>query len=351
MGIKSSRKWLLTINNPSKHGCTHENIKVTLSQFKSVKYWCICDEIGGKTKTYHTHIYLYSPTPVKFATVKNRFPSSHIDFCRGSSQENRDYIRKEGKYQNSDKLETNLKDTFEEFGEFPEEHQGRRNDLNFLYDCIKDGMSNYEILELNPEYIMQIEKIDRCREICRYEKFKNSFRNLEVSYHFGKTGKGKTRMVMERFGYENVYRVTDYIHPFDNYKGQDVIVFEEFRSSLKIQDMLNYLDGYPLDLPCRYNNKIACFTKIYILSNIPLEKQYIDIQKQYEEIWMAFLRRISCVKEFSDNGIVDYANTDEYINRWHTAHDSDIPFNEKYEQEKMELINDWINYDDSKKGK
>ncbi len=32
-------------------------------------------------------------------------------------------------------------------------------------------------------------------------------------------------------------------------KGQDVIVFEEFRSSLKIQDMLNYLDGYPCELP------------------------------------------------------------------------------------------------------
>ena len=27
--------------------------------------------------------------------------------------------------------------------------------------------------------------------------------------------------------------LTDYTHPFDGYKGQDVIIFEEFRSDLK----------------------------------------------------------------------------------------------------------------------
>ena len=80
---------------------------------------------------------------------------------------------------------------------------------------------------------------------------------------------------MEKYGYQNVYRVTDYDHPFDSYKGQDVIVFEEFRSSLKIQDMLNYLDGYPCELPCRYNNKLACFTKVYIITNISFNQQYI----------------------------------------------------------------------------
>ena len=50
--------------------------------------------------------------------------------------------------------------------------------------------------------------------------------------------------IMHRFA----LKVTDYIHPFDTYKGQDILIFEEFHSNLKIQDMLNYLDGYPLDL-------------------------------------------------------------------------------------------------------
>jgi hypothetical protein len=30
---------------------------------------------------------------------------------------------------------------------------------------IKDGKSNYEILEDNPNYMMQLEKVERCREM------------------------------------------------------------------------------------------------------------------------------------------------------------------------------------------
>lgn len=340
MGVKSSRKWLLTINNPLEHNFSHNDIKATLHLFKSVKYWCLCDEIG-KNNTYHTHVFLYSPTPIKFETVHNRFPGAHIDFCRGTALENRDYIRKEGKYLDTDKAETNLKDTFEEFGDLPDERQGQRNDLNFLYECIKNGMSNYDILELNPGYLKDLDKIDHCRQIVKQEEFKNQFRHLDVTYQFGKSGTGKSRNVMERFGYENVYRVTDWSHPFDNYKSQDVIIFEEFFSSCRIQDMLNYLDGYPLDLPCRYNNKTACFTKVYINSNIALENQYTDIQHRYRDTWLAFIRRITCVKEFNENGIKSYENIDDFINRWHASNVSDNPFLQKevYHQINLKDLN------------
>ena len=136
--------------------------------------------------------------------------------------------------------------------------------------------------------------------------FKNKFRELEVEYWFGNTGQGKIRLVMEKYGYENVYRVINYKYPFDGYRGQDVIVFDEFHSSLKIQEMLTYLDGYPLDLLCRYNNKVACYTKVYILSNVPFNEQYCDISREYPEIFRAFRRRISCIKEFGKNGLIDY---------------------------------------------
>ena len=56
--------------------------------------------------------------------------------------------------------------------------------------------------------------------------------------------------------------------------------------------MLNYLDGYPCELPCRYNNKLACFTKVYIITNIPFAQQYANIQTESKETWRAFCRRI-----------------------------------------------------------
>ena len=160
---------------------------------------------------------------------------------------------------------------------------------------------------------MNIEKIERCRQIVKEEQFKNSFRMLNVGYFFGKAGMGKTRAIMELYGYSKVYRVTDYKNPFDSYKGQDIILFDEFRSSLPIVNMLNYLDGYPLDLPCRYMNKVACYTKVFIVSNIPLEAQYTTLQKEEPETWQGFLRRIHTVKQYTDNKIIEWKSPQEYL--------------------------------------
>ena len=323
-----SRKWLLTFNNPEKYGYDHDNIRAALSTIKNLEYWCMCDEIGEKG-TYHTHLFLYRSTSMRFCRLKSVFPTAHIDYCRGSTQENRDYVRKEGKHKGTDKEETNLPDTFEEFGECPNEEPGKRNDLNELYGLIRDGFSDYDILEMNPKYMLQLNKIERCRQVVREEEFKNKFRKLTVEYWFGDTGLGKTRTVMDRYGYENVYRVTDYKYPFDGYKGQDVLVFEEFYNSIRIQEMLTYLDGYPLDLPCRYANKTACYTKVYILSNVPFDEQYREIFRDNRKTFDAFCRRISCIKEFTKDGLKNYQSTDEYQNAEHWARIED------YEQKEL----------------
>lgn len=311
------RKWMVTINNPEEKGFTHDRIKEVLNEIKSIVYWCMCDEIGNKTHTYHTHILLFRSGAVRFSTLQRRFPpGSEIEMLKGTLEQTREYIRKEGKWKNSKKEDTNLPETFEESGVVPDEHQGQRNDLVALYDMIKDGYSNYEILEDDPNYMLQLDKIDKCREIVMYEHFRNKRREMHVEYWCGRTGAGKTSGVVERYGYENVYRVTDYRNPWDGYRGQDVVMFEEFNSDVEITRMLLWLDVHPLDLPCRYNNKVACFTKVFITSNKPLDSQYWYTQKNEPETWRAFLRRIHCVKEFDDNGIKDYQNMEEYLGRF-----------------------------------
>ena len=291
-----SRKWQITINNPLDHDMQHDAIKEIMKEFASAVYWCMCDEIG-KEGTYHTHLYFVCRGGVNFSTVKKRFEGAHIQMANGTSQQNLDYIRKEGRWLNDKKRGTNLPDTFEQWGEMPLERQGQRNDLVDLFDDIKDGKSNYELLEENPALMMNLDKIERARQVIRENQFKSTWRDLEVTYLWGPSRSGKTRIIMELYGYENVYRVTDYQHPFDTYASQEVLVFEEFRSSLRIGEMLNYLDGYPVSLPARYLNKTACFTKVYLISNIPLDEQYKEIQQQSLPTWLAFKRRISEVIE------------------------------------------------------
>lgn len=309
-----SRKWQVTFNNPVEHGYAHEEIKKRLNLLSSVLYWCMCDEIGEQ-KTYHTHLFIAFASAVRFSTMSKKFEGVHLEPANGTSQQNRDYVRKEGKWADDEKKETNLPETFEEFGEMPQERQGQRTDITALYDMVKDGLSTYEILENRPSYMLHLDKIERTRQIVRENSFRKTWRNVEVTYVFGKTGAGKTRTIMEQYGYENVYRVTDYEHPFDSYAGQDVLIFEEFRSSLRIADMLNYLDGYPIELPCRFFNRIACFTKVFVVTNIPLEAQYSEIQINSKETWKAFLRRFQKVVQYEIFGPVEYDSIAKYYAR------------------------------------
>ena len=325
MADTQSRKWQITINNPIEKGFSHDKIKEVLEEFKTLIYWCMSDEIG-ENGTFHTHIYIHSKSAIRFTTIQKRFEGGHYEMARGTSLQNRDYVFKQGKWANTDKENTNIKDSHEESGECPVERQGARNDISDLYDMIKDGLTNYEILEQAPQYLLNIEKIDRVRQTVLDEKFKDTWRNLTVEYIWGLTGTGKTRSVMEKYGYSNVYRVTDYMHPFDSYKGQDVIVFEEFRSSLYLDDMLKYLDGYPVEFPARYSNKQACFTKVYIISNIDLRSQYPNVQRDEVRSWEAFLRRIHNVTVFTGEAVVRM-ETQKYLKEYYPFLNS--PFEEK----------------------
>ena len=124
------------------------------------------------------------------------------------------------------------------------------------------------------------------------------------------------RQAVVRKVHSNVYRVTDYLHPFDGYNCQPVICFDEFRSSIKLKEMLLYCDIYPLELPSRFSNKYACYNKVYIVSNWSLEKQYHEIQREDMESWKAFLRRIHKVIVYDKNGsVTEYKSVQEYQDR------------------------------------
>ena len=90
-----------------------------------------------------------------------------------------------------------------------------------------------------------------------------------------------------------------------------------------------FLDIYPIELPSRYNNKFACFNKVYIISNLSLEKQYKEAQREDIETWEAFLRRIHKVIVYDKGGkITEYSSVKEYLdNAFIEIEDNDdIPF-------------------------
>lgn len=312
MTSNKSRKWLITLNNPEEHGFTKEAL-IEICKSLQPHYFCLCYETGAQG-TSHVHLYTLFHNPRSFSAISKAFHSvAHLDIARGSSEENRNYIRKEGKWAETEKHETNHIETFYESGECPEEKQGKRNDCIDLVNMIKDGLTDYEIIEKDNKFMNRLENIRKTRNVFRDKQFCNTFRDVKVSYIYGLSRTGKTSYVLNTYGYENVYRVTDYMHPFDGYDAQDVILFDEFRSSLLIADMLKYLEGYPIKLPCRYENKQACYTKVFIVSNIALDKQYEETQLKEKETFEAFLNRLNNgIYEFRKDKKLYYQDSDFY---------------------------------------
>ena len=302
-----SRKWMLTINNPQDCGLDHSGMQRLLSLF-CPDYFCLADEIAT-TGTFHTHIFTYSKSPIRFSTLKNRFPTVHIEKAFGSAKDNRDYIRKEGKWLDDKKAETSVAGSFYEFGLIPSECEERDPKMYKLLQNVKDGLSTTEIIDASPNFAFKSKDIDTLREAYRAEQYMSKNRKLTVTYLYGATGTGKTSGIYKKHPATEICRITDYngknVVRFDAYHGQDVLVFEEFNSQIPIEAMLNYLDVYPLMLPARYTDRTACFTKVYITSNIPLNEQYIDVRHNRLETWKAFIRRIDHVFMYMPDGSVE----------------------------------------------
>lgn len=324
METKSSRKWLLTINNPEEHNIDADKIIGYFNLSKGNYYYCFCNEVG-ENGTPHIHLFVFRPSPIRFTTIKAMFPSAHIDKAMGTNQEIRAYILKHGAKFNKDEkghydyidaknvrhTGINYSDTFYENKECPEEYQGVNSGSRLIVEMVQAGNSDNEIIEVVPTAYKDLDKIQRVRSMFRDEKFRKEWRDITTIYIYGSSGAGKTRSVMDKYGYENVYRVTNYNHPFDGYDGQDVVIFEEFRSSLKYADMLNYLDGYPLVLPCRYFDRQACYTKVFIISNVPPHEQY---PKADNESFKAFWRRVNEIQHFVKNDyVVTYSSYENYL--------------------------------------
>lgn len=350
-----SRAWCLCFHNLEETGFDIKRIQEILKSIPSLSYYCISKEKGVESGKIHIHCYFYCKNAIKFSTLINsKFLGADvsIEMAKGTAEENREYVFKTGKWLNDKKADQRIDGEQFEWGELPKSKKGNRTDLEILYDLIKEGLSNAQILEQNPDYMRYLNHIDRTRQAIRDEAFKGVWRDIECIYVFGITGSGKTRTYMEKYGYENVYRITNY-NPnaiWDGYKGQDCIILEEFRSQVTLSELLTYLEGYPnSSLRARYADKVASYTKVIFITNISLEKQYPNIQDESPETWQAFLRRIKKVIHYvSKDEIITYNSVEEYLHRNESFHkvtfSEKTPFDaddkkdndtEKYEQDKL----------------
>src|SRR5690554_1300127 len=276
-----------------------------------MRYCVFQREKGEKEKTEHIQMYIEFSKPVRFEKMKKLFPKAHIEKRRGTRKQARNYCMKE---------DSRVGQVIE-IGEWVD-NQGKRTDLDNITDMIFAGENEESIMYAYPKQYLLFEKhinkmINKQKEI----KYKKEYRDIKCIYINGPSGVGKSTYLLEKYGLDKVYRITDYKHPFDNYNYEDVIAFEEFHGQIKITDMLNYLDNKPCILPCRYNNKVAGYNIVFILTNKPFNQQYQDIALYYNDTFQAFKRRFHynqdlenpAVGIFDINERKDFELVDKYL--------------------------------------
>lgn len=299
----SARDWMLTLRKQDCDSASHlQQIFIDMAVVSAVFQL----ERGEQSGYEHWQILLRFRHQKRFKTLKNQLSAAglataHIEPRRGSVAQavaycSKEATRIEGPYFYGDSIDTSSR-------------QGHRSDLDRLREMVLEDGATVDDILLSDMSVSAARYIGYLRELvqARDRRETASFRHLEVTYVYGRPGVGKTRWAVETYG-SDAYRVSDYNHPFDSYSGQKILILDEFDGSMSLSLLLNLLDGYQMELPARYSNRIARYERVIIVSNSPLSSFYtttVDPSSTPDRL-RALYRRITryCFMD-SDGTLID----------------------------------------------
>lgn len=303
---RQQKAFFLTLNNPETYGYDHDKIMdVVHAKFKNIIYWCMCDEQGT---TYHTHLYIMLSKKKRWSSVQNAFPHAHIEATvKGSPEQCRAYIRKEGKF-SQEKIETNFPDTFYEEGKIPDFFitADKTEMLLQIESMLDSGMTPSEIMDKSIVF-RQYEPLIRKHFFAKRYAETPPERKVKCYWHLGASGSGKSYTYVklcEQYGADNIFYASDYSSPrcaslFDGYEAEAYVLLDEMKLGCMPYDvMLQILQGYKSQLHCRYSNAYALYKEIHITSIYTPQEIYngmVEMQNRQTDSLYQLLRRITAI--------------------------------------------------------
>lgn len=275
-----------------------QNYITLLTNFK---YTCFQVEKGGNSQLIHIQAMIIFSKPVHWSTFCRRFPLADFSEIYSSNTNARLYCSKE---------DTRIRGPFE-IGDFAEERA--RTDIKEFLELLDAGASNKDLKKTHPSlFLREFNKLDNLRTIDLFDEYKTKKRDIEVTYIYGPAGVGKSTYVYDLCGFTDSFSVQQYdISAFTFYSGQSILILDEFIGQFKIPYMNKLLDKFPLQLRGLNSLKWACYTKVYIISNLSLKELYKDMQEENFTLYKAFIRRLDNVIRFDAFGKFHYEKQKE----------------------------------------
>jgi len=109
-----------------------------------------------------------------------------------------------------------------------------------------------------------------------------------VYVFWGDTGTGKSRTAWQRGGLDS-YPKDPNTKFWCGYRGQEVVIIDEFRGNIHISHMLRWLDRYPVIVEIKGASMVLQAKTFYITSNVSPENWYPDLDEKTKS---ALLRRL-----------------------------------------------------------
>ncbi len=243
----------------------------------SVRYCVYQWELCPKTNRLHMQGYVELTKVAKWPGVKKIFgyTTLHLGRRQGSPEQAREYCIKE---------DTRICKG-EEWGEF-KGNQGARSDLSSIKEKVKAGVRTRDLYEDHFATMVRHGKgIDKAR---LYLDPPNRWRNVHVTFIWGKGGVGKSRSVWDKE--EDLFCLENDTAWWDGYDGQIALLLDDFYGQVKYSLLLRILDSYPLMRQNKGGTIWARWERIYITSNEPPEQLYQFLVDRYP-----FNRRIDKV--------------------------------------------------------
>jgi hypothetical protein len=258
-------------------------------------YMCWAPENAPTTGKFHWQTYVYYKTQKVLDNLRKKVKSiGSVELARGTAEENRTYIF--GPYNKKGKEKPANPDA-KEVGTLPV--QGKRSDLQDFREAIVSGKRGRD---LSMDFLEVKAKYPKLEALLSSEEDEQVARQMyrdglepEVTVLIGAPGVGKTRYAFDKHGDENIY-----VMPcgdgcaksvwWDNYRGQDVIILDDFEGQIQYRYLLRLLDRYPFQMQIKGGYCWRRCTKIYITSNVD-----IDLWYPAEGDCAALRRRISAI--------------------------------------------------------
>ena len=262
------RNILLTLNQPE----TFDEIKKYLLEKPSFQYGIACREEAPTTGHKHIHFYVQFNKPTTIQ--KSKLLGSHLDICKGSPQQNINYVKKDGDI------------IFEE---------GTPK--------LKGGKTIKEVMEMKPEERLNLPACyyNICQKIKAEEekdlKGDDMYKEMKVHWYWGDSGLGKTRRAYKEIGSRTFNEVKfdgNFWHGAK--EGGTIALYDDFRDSdMKPRELINFIDYNKHIMNIKGGSCRNTYTEIFITSIQSPEEIYKNVEGEPRRQW---LRRITEIIHF-----------------------------------------------------